>query len=63
MDKYINRLFLQLNQKYKVSILIIMNYSEMYNCISRMYKLTINKKTPNSKLPKEKVIIDIRGKK
>lgn len=62
MDKYINMLFIQLSQKYKVNIITIMSYNNKYKRSNKAYKLVIDKKTPNSKYPSEKVSTDINGK-
>lgn len=62
MDKYINMLFIQLSQKYKINIITIMSYNEEYGRISRLYKFVIDKKDENSKFPEFRESIEIRGK-
>ncbi len=42
MDKYINMLFIQLSQKYKVNIIVIMSYSNKYQKVSKTYRLVID---------------------
>lgn len=62
MDKYINMLFIQLSQKYKINIITIMSYNKEYGRISRLYKFVIDKKDENSIFPEFRESIEIRGK-
>lgn len=62
MDKYINMLLIQISQKYKASIVIIMSYNKKYKRVSKSYKLIIDKKTLKSKYPSERISLDISGK-
>ena len=44
MNRYLNIAFLQLSRKYKVNLVMFMNYSEEYKRVSKRYKLTISDK-------------------
>jgi len=61
MDKYINLLFIKLSQKYKVNIIIMMNYNEEYKRVTRNFKLIMSNKK-NCKYKIEKQNLDFRSK-
>lgn len=58
MDKYINILFIQLSQKYKVNIITIMSYNNKYKRVNKTYKLVIDSKRKKI----ERVSLDFTSK-
>jgi len=61
IDKYINLLFTNMSQKYKVNIISIISYNEEYKRITRNFKLVIDNK-PKSKKLIERQSLDFRNK-